>query len=332
MLLLPPVGGSRQATKHLLEACKNSPSLETIHEFDCHKYHSAFATLLKTPDEDMIVDLLNQSLVVQCLQHSITHLFVPALCPLTRFTLELLFKQGMTTIHWFIEDYRRATYLKDVLPGYSHCIAIQRGPIPQWCLQSNTHYCYLPTAASGESIKGYETNKAAQKSLDIAFVGLPSTYRITILERLCSQGFSLAIAGEGWNKYKGPLVKSIVNNSWIDTEESLAIMQSAKIVLNLSFNKPSPHNFDDQISPRVFDILAMGSVLISDSLPLLDESLKECLYYTFQNEEELDSLISRVLGEYHLLNDRLQNNHTHIKQSHTWEQRVEQILAFANNR
>lgn len=98
-LMLPPTGGARQAATHLLNAFKQMSSSVSLHVFDCKKYLSGFNTLLKNPDEAMVVDLLNQSLVVQCLQYEITHLLAPALCPVTLFTLNLLKKQRITTIH-----------------------------------------------------------------------------------------------------------------------------------------------------------------------------------------------------------------------------------------
>lgn len=332
LLLLPPEGGARQAATSLLNAFQNKIPTISFHFFDCKKYISAFSTMLKKSEKEIVVDLLNHSLIVQCVQYEITHLLVPALCPITLFTLNLFKKQNITTIHWFIEDYQRATYWKEVIAGYSWFLAIQRGPIREMCKKINCHFSYLPTAASEESITF--TQRDVHKKVTVSFVGFPSSYRIEFLEFLLSKNLSLSIAGEGWNSYKGPLADSIVTGTWVDSQQAVKVLSSASIALNLSYNEPTGDLSDVQLCPRVFDILAIGTVLLTEDVPLLHETVDDCHFYTFKNREEAVEKINMILSELEQnredIENKMEKNRRIILQKHTWEKRVEQILQLCS--
>lgn len=331
-LLLPPEGGARQASKNLLHAFKEKIPENSFHFFDCKKYISGFNTLLKKPDDTIVVDLLNQSLVVQCLQYEITHLLVPALCPIYLFTLNLLKKRGIVTILWFIEDYQRATYWKEVIPGYTWFLAVQKGPFKEICEKNSCNFAYLPTAASGESITFKQQN--VPTTADVSFVGFPSPYRIGFLEFLQSKGISLAIAGEGWNAYNGPLRDSIVADTWVDSRQAAQIMCTASVALNMSFNEPAGNLSDIQLSPRIYDILSIGTILLTEDVPLLHETIGDCHFYAFKNREEAVEKIRLILSELEQdredIEEKTEKNRRIILQKHTWEKRAEQILALCS--
>ena len=331
-ILLPPEGAARQVATSLLNAFKQKLPEKSLHYFDCKKYYSGFNTMLKNPEENMIVDLLNQSLIVQCIQYEITHILVPALCPVTLFTLTLIKKQKITSIHWFVEDYRRANYWKDILPGYSWFLAVQKGFIQEECRKNNCQFAYLPTAPSDESLKFKRLDTNLNKKTDIVFVGFPTPYRIEFLEYLLSQSFSLTIDGEGWDGYSGPLSDSIITGKWIDPQQAVQIMGSASIAINLSYAKPSGDLYDIQLSPRVYDILAMGTALLSEDVPLLHETVGDCHYYTFKNKEDAAGKIHQIISDLDKENikNKIENNRSIILQNHTWEKRAEQIIELCS--
>lgn len=328
IFLLPPEGAARQAAGNLLKAFQKKQSTTSLHVFDCNKYLSAFNMMLKGPDQEIAVDLLNQSLVVQCLQYDCTHLFVPALCPVTLFTLNLLQKQNSITIHWFIEDYRRTTYWQETITGYTWFLAIQKGPLPEFCKENNCRFAFLPTAASEEFFTSEKPPQELYPEVDVAFIGLPSSYRVNLLEYLVSRKVSLAIAGEGWDAYNGPLSRYLITNKWVDTRQAAQIMGSAPVALNLSFKEPGRDRADMQVSPRVYDILASGCILLTEEVPLLHETVGDCHYYTFTSKEEAAEQISHILLKITSGNTNkiIQENREIILQKHTWEKRAEQII------
>lgn len=331
LFVLSPLGGARQASQNLNDAFQNCLEPSRLITFDSRKYLNSFKALLKTPDETMAVDLLNQALIVQCLQYSITHLFVSALCPITLFTLNLLKKQNIITIHWFFEDYRRALYWKEIIGGYTWFLAIQKKPFTSLCKSHGSRYAYLPTAASTkQNIDSVSIDK--ETTSDIAFVGLPSRYRIEFFEYLLSQGFTMSIAGEGWSNYRGSLESSIVSGIWVDEVETANILKSAIIAVNISVNRPTEECDDTQISPRVFDILSTNQTLLTEDVPLIHETLGDCHFYTYRTKEEAVSQIKTILKKSHLnsLYSHLKKNRDIILQKHTWANRAIQIIELCN--
>jgi hypothetical protein len=320
-LVLSPDGAARSVSMHCAKAfeLKFGSDCKT---FDCLTYRNAFSQMQKHENDEMTVDLLNQSLIVSCLDFSATHILVMALSPVTVFALNLLRKKGVKTIHWFFEDFQRATYWKDVLAGYDHFCAIQRGPLPEACAASGAEYHFLPTATNmaipTQNIRG-------DRPYEIGFIGIPSLYRISLLEFLLSKGLRIAIAGSGWNNYHGPLRQSIVKNGWVNEEEYFELLQRSKIGINISVDEPVDRALT-HISPRVYDILIAGCALVSEEVPLLAESLPHCTYYTFDSTESAFRIIQKALSDCTLSLSNIEKNINNVVLNHTFEQRVEQLV------
>ena len=330
MLLLSLEGGARQVSVSIAASFNSKLPPGTFHIFDCQKYLSTFLMLLKKRDETIAVDLLNQSLVVQCLQYSITHLFVPALCPITLFTLNLLKNLNITRIHWFFEDYKRANYWKDIIPGYSWFFAIQNDPIQHLCEINRCQFKYLPTATSDTVLSFSLQNNIYKKHTDVSFIGIPSEYRISFLEFLVQNGISLSIAGKGWDKYSGLLSKCIVENSWVDSIKMMEIVNYSRIALNLSVKHPNEEISSAQLSPRIFDILTSNTILLTEDVPLLYETLKNCYFHTFKSNENALTEIVSILRNYsvEMLFEKFTENKKIISADHTWNNRVDKIISL----
>ena len=327
-IVLSPEGAARSAGLETVKAFSqlvNSPDVKT---FDCKVYLDAFKNMLKSPDETMVVDLLNHALIVQCLEFHATHVLVLALSPVTLFTLNLLRDQKITTAHWFYEDFRQAAYWKDVLAGYRYFFAVQKGPIIDECKKCNVRYVFLPTAASALP----QDKPVAQSEFkkDAAFIGIPSAYRIRVLEFLAVHGVRLAIAGQGWDRYQGPLAPCIINGGWIDGKQSAAILQSAFTGINLSLNDPQLDRSNTNISPRVFDVLMSGGVLVTEEVPLVHEVLPDCSYHCFSNEAEALSIIQAVCAHPEKEQENIAKNRQAIKAGHLYVNRVQRIVEITD--
>jgi hypothetical protein len=324
--VLSPQGAARAVGEESIKALVQCAGADAVKIFDSRTYQKAFASLLSKPDETMVVDLLNHALVVQCLDFKTTHLLVLALCPVTLFTLNLLRNQGITTTHWFYEDYRQALYWKTVLPGYHYFFAIQKGPLVHACAAQKTRYVFLPTAASSAMAVVRPAGSAA--GADVAFIGIPSPYRIGILEFLALQGIRLAIAGSGWNSYRGLLEQFIVNGKWTNAQHMATILSNATIGLNLSTMDPKGDRENSHISPRVFDMLQAGCALVTEEVPLIHEILIDCAFYTFLGHEQALGVIKEVLSHPERERDRAEKNWEMIRTRHTYEHRVREIMSL----
>ena len=324
IFVIPPDGAARTVALNISDAFKTIIPIEYVKIFDTFKYLSAFRTMLKNPDPDTTVDLLNQTLVVSSLDFGTTHILSGALSPLTLFTLNLLRKQGITTIHWFYEDYHKASYWKDVISGYDHFCAIQKGILPSECQKAGSKYHYLPTATSCVF-----QMQQSERRFDIAFIGIPSPYRISILEHLACEGFHLLIAGSGWGAYEGILKKNIISGTWVDNDISFSLLNQSKIGLNISIENPSGRS-DVHISPRAFDILASGCILLTEKVPLIDDTIPLCKYHTFSSIKDAVIKADKILNNYQNESITSKQNIEIITSQHTYKNRATDILNYLN--
>jgi len=326
IVVIPPEGAARAVAFNAYNALSIEAGSGNVKSFDCHTYLSAFKKLLNTPDENMAVDLMNQSLLTAVLDFEAHYVLTGALSPVTLFILNILKKQNIITIHWFYEDYQRAGYWKDVISGYSHFCAIQKGELQKVCLQSNSKYHFLNTALSFEPRPHQET----PRKYDVAFIGIPSSYRIHILEKIVAAGFSCAIAGSGWDMYDGLLNSSIVHPTWADSVQGKTLLSAATIGINLSVEEPFCRD-DVHISPRVYDVLACKAVLLTEYVPLINDVLSGCTYFTFSSSDDCIGKIRYILDNTRIIQESLSENYEIVITRHTYRNRIQSLIEFVSH-
>ncbi|MBN1760727.1 MAG: glycosyltransferase family 1 protein [Chitinispirillaceae bacterium] len=321
ILVIPPEGAARNVAHHTANAFLKLLGQDTFKVVDSASYLHAFTQLLRTPDDSMTVDLFNQSLTVTTFNFQPTHLLVTALAPVTLFTLNLMRKYGIRTIHWFFEDYRKATYWESVIEGYDHFFAVQRGNLQERCAGTDTAYCFLPTACACADIP-YTNGK---RPYDLVFIGLASSYRASVLETLARGNLRIAIAGSGWNQYHGPLEPMIVTSSWVNDEQAFSLMQQSKTGINLSFDNPSGRE-DVQISPRLYDLMAAGCLPVSEDVPLLEMAAPGAQVSRFSTADEAVVVVKKLLEGYSPQDHRIVENRALVLNRHRYVHRIEEII------
>jgi Glycosyl transferases group 1 len=329
-IVVPPEGAARESGFETSRAFEDLLGKDSCRIFDSKKYLDFFNSQLKHPEETLVVDLFNHALAVQCLDFGAANCLVCALSPVTPFILNLLRAHGVATSHWFYEDYRRAQYWKYVLAGYDYFFAIQKGPLPEACRRAGSAYFFLPTAARSHCSAPTADADPPNRPTDIGFIGIPSPYRIEMLEFLAQKGFSLRVAGLGWDRYNGPLKDSIVNTLWTDGKKAEEILAASKIGINLSVLPPDSDRQNTHVGPRVFDVLAAGCVLITEDVPLAGDTLKNLHYLTFANKEDAARQSAEIMT--HLDKDKpfLNSNRTTVCREHLYANRVMEILRLTD--
>lgn len=325
VFVLPPEGAARQVGEKAWKTLAGLLPAADRKLFDTKTYLDAFDRLLKEPADNMVVDLANQALIVQAMDFGATHMLVMALSPVTRFTADLLKRRGVRMLHWFIEDYRQAKYWKDVLPAYSDFLAIQRGPVEKACAEAGVRFAYVPTAPilkTRDAVKGWREREST-----VAFIGFPSRYRIEVLETMAREGVPLRIAGLGWDKYRGPLEPSLTGRGWFGPEEAFRLLEGARIGLHLPNDDPASGRGDSHVSPRVFDILAAGCLLLSEEAPLIRETLAGCGFVEFRGPSEAARAAKAALAEAPA-EDVLARNRDIALLEHGFARRMADILAI----
>jgi hypothetical protein len=325
-MTIPPVGAARMVALQLAAAFKDVAPLRAPKLFDFGASGEALKRMLNPTGLSLLPDFQNHMLIVQCLDYHATHLLVPALCPVPLHTLRLLRHYGVRTLHWFIEDYRQAIYWKDVVAGYEWFFAMQDSPLREYCQSQGTKFECIATAGLEPEIE--PELKAEQRPADVAFVGIPTPYRIEVLEYLASRGIRLAVGGHGWNRYVGPLRSSVRAGSWIEGPQLSALLYSARIGLNLSQTDPEENREATQISPRVFDIALHGLPLITEAVPLLRATAPGIAAVQFSSKEDAAVKIGDMLERYDGELVRAEQNRQTAVARHRYRNRVEQMLAM----
>ena len=164
--------------------------------------------------------------------------------------------------------------------------------------------CYVPIGYS----KAYGmVGDAKSRNIDISFIGSPLRHRLKILERIAEEaghnGWNMRIYGPFyesryfWKKYvlwiKYPNIFRCLRNGYVTTEQAANIYVQSKIALNIHDTRHSSPN------PRTFDILAAGTLEISDVRQnYVDGLLPVKAYVVYEN---LDDLIEKL--HYYLKNE-----------------------------
>ena len=322
VLAIPPEGAARSVALHTANAFLQHLPADAFKTIDAVPYLNGFRQLLKKPDDTMTVDLFNQAFAVACLDFQPTHCLVAALAPVTLFTLQLLRKHGIRSAHWFFEDYRRTPYWKSVLEGYDYLFAIQRGQVEPACKTTGVAYHYLSTACACADLQYNVT----ARQFDVVFIGIPSSYRVSVLEGLAQAGLRLAVAGSGWNNYHGLLEPVITSASWINDEQAFALMQQAKTGINLSFDNPSGRD-DVHISPRLYDLCAAGCLPVTENVPLLYDAAPGVEISTFSTTEEAVNVVTGLVKAYSPDDQRIAGNREIILNHHRYTHRVAEIIS-----
>lgn len=325
MVVLPPEGAARQVGESAWKAfCAVLPA-ERRKLFDTRIYLDGFDKLLKDPADDMVVDLLNQALSVQCLDFEATHLLVLALSPVTLFNADILKRHGIVTVHWFYEDFRQAKYWKAVLPAYNHFLAIQRGPIESACREQGVGFHYLPTAYTlpPDPLPIPWRDRTG----GIVFVGFPSPYRIAVLEALAAASLPLKVSGTGWEKYRGPLEPCLQGSGWTGPAQVQALLGGAQVGLHLPTEDPSEDRDNCHVSPRVFDILLSGCALLCEDAPLIRETIRGCVYREFRGPAQAVEAARQALAAGIPQEAQASNRET-ILREHSFAKRIATLMTL----
>jgi len=285
--------------------------------------------LLKDTDEDMVVDLLNQSMMIKSLDFGTTHLLVVPLSPITLFILNLHKKMGVKNLHWFYEDYRRAEYWKGILGGYHAFIAVQKGEVESECRALGVTFKYLPTGTHPH--EGPIIGAESLRGVDVAFIGIPTPYRTEVLESLVADGVKVKVAGSGWDRYLGPLKDFIISGKWVSSNESRQILIGAKIGLNLSVHDPTPDRDNTQISPRVYDIIDSNCLLVTENVPLAKESLGDIEYLTFDSHLDVIKVIKTGLENFKTHQGSFARNKDIIHSDYSYANRAAEIISLGES-
>lgn len=317
-VVVPPVGASRKQALRIAKAIQQEFGGGSF-VYDSKDALAHIQSSLRNSEQTMLVDWMNQNMVVKVLEQGATHLLSLSMAPVDPYYLNLLRSKGIFCLHWILDDLRVADYWHAVLQGYDLVVSNQRGDVPRECLQKKVGFQFLPLAAD-VVVSGAGTMWDA-RSLDIAFMGEWSPYRVQTLEMLSAAGLSLGIQGEGWEKEKGFLARCILKTG---ESTEMELYRHARIALHLSHGQPSQNGCEEPIGSNVYNSIALGALPFLEAGPLNVQSLKDLGYQEFRSTTELLAKCLHyrqqgVQSEYILANQQA------IQREHNLHHRVRQL-------
>jgi Glycosyl transferases group 1 len=156
---------------------------------------------------------------------------------------------------------------------------------------------------------------------ELLFVGNSRNRHRPVLDALRDSSWDLAVYGTNWRAEL--LDPRRVRGEWVANEELHRYYAAARINLNDHWPDMRDEGF---ISNRLYDILASGGFAISDAVPGLAEEFDSAIP-GWEDPDGLRSLIDRYLADTASRDRAAERGRAAVLARHTFEHRVETILA-----
>jgi spore maturation protein CgeB len=145
------------------------------------------------------------------------------------------------------------------------------------------------------------------KIYDIVFVGNTKKNRIRpVISDLGNHPYNITIWGWGW---KGLIPDQWYGGDYYENEKLNELYSLSKIVLNDHHEDMRREGF---INPRIIDVLASGSFVISDDVLGMDELLNSSVA-TYSKPEELRTTLDHFLQSEHAREEHIRRGQNAVK-------------------
>lgn len=324
MVVLSPDGAARSYGMLILEELKKQG--QELQVFDCLKWRELLENSLQKHAVEFAVDLMGQALITQLVQYQIKRILVLPLSPVQPFFLNLMGQMGIRRIHWFYEDYRVAHYWRSVAPAYDVFLTMQKGQWLQQLDELKVKHQFLPMAASETCAQ--EARALTDRAWDFVFVGVASEYRVRTLMEIASWGYKVLVAGESWPVMQG-VEHYMPEINWLPEQLSWQLYGNSIFGLALSVEDPSLGNSrsEQQLSPRVYEMIACGCVPVFERLEQVAELLQDIEKIEFDHIAELRQSLGCWNWEF-WLNEGMELNQQRLLFKHSWKKRVSELLEY----
>ena len=254
-----------------------------------------------------------------------------AQAPLTLAVLEHLRKKKFLTAMWFVENYRHLTYWQQLAPGYDYWFVIQQDDCHTALRRAGApHVSYLPMAADPTIHRPLtlSMNEQLEFGSDLSFVGAGYPNRRMLLPRWIQKDWTFKVWGNEWDG-AGALSSVLQRHgARIDTDTCVKVFNASSINLNLHSN--TGEGLDpaaDFVNPRTFELAACGAFQLVDRRALLPDLFSENEVVSFEQVEEVPSLIRTWLRDPVGRRTIADAARQRVLRQHTYEHRMKDLLA-----
>lgn len=277
------------------------------------------------------VETLSSMLLESFAEKPIDILICMAQAPISARALQELRRQGVITVLWFVEDYLRFTYWKEMSKYYDFVFTIQKGDCIE-AIRAAGAGCvhYLPTGCDPRfhtpmSVTPEEREKWGSP---ISFVGAGYHNRQQAFASLAHYPFK--IWGSEWPGCK-PFDRMVQEDSRrISPEEYIKIFNATDININLhsSSERDGVDPTGDFLNPRTFELASCQAFQLVDERSLLPEAFvagEEVV--TFNSVADLKEKIDYYTNRPDERKRIARNSRERVLRDHTYEKRMEEMLS-----
>ncbi|MEY4669778.1 MAG: hypothetical protein RL518_2477 [Pseudomonadota bacterium] len=277
------------------------------------------------------VDFVSEVLLETLHEKPIDILICMAQAPISAKALNELRSKGVITVLWFVEDYLRFTYWREMAKHYDFVFTIQKGDCIEKIKAAGAgEVHYLPTACDPFFHAPLQLSPEDKErwGSPISFVGAGYHNRVQTFASLGNAPFK--IWGSEWPLVK-PFDRLVQDEARrIKPEEYIKIFNATEVNLNLhsSSERGGVDPTGDFVNPRTFELAACGAFQLCDDrqlLPELFEVGKEII--TFSSREDMLEKIQYYLAHPEERKVVCERARARVLKDHSYARRMEQMLS-----
>ncbi len=282
--------------------------------------------------ENHYAQMLSSVVLENIREHPVDIVVCMAQAPLTGAALEQLRKAGIITVLWFVEDYLRFTYWREMSRYYDFVFTIQQGECLDLIRKAGAgDVQYLPMAADPgihRPLALSDQDKARWGS-PLSFVGAGYYNRQQVFASFADM--PMKIWGTEWPTCK-PFTDLVQEEGRrLTPDEYIKIFNATDININLhsSTERGDVDPSGDFVNPRTFELAACGAFQLVDEralLPELFEAGKELI--TFKDSKDLRAKIAYYSDKPAERKAIADAGRARVLKDHTYDARLKQMLSY----
>ncbi|OPX30433.1 MAG: hypothetical protein B1H08_01680 [Candidatus Omnitrophica bacterium 4484_171] len=245
-------------------------------------------------------------------------------------TVKKIGERGIKTILWTIDPPRNFEPVIESAPFYDFVFCGGSEAIDILNKHNIKNIYFLPFACDPGYAYPVEVNKEEKEFYrsDVVFVGSYYPNRLEILEKITD--FNLGVWGPGWDRISNnsPLKKCIRKAEGVDYKEWRKIYSSSKMALTIHYQDGK--TICHQASPRVYEVLACKSFLLSDNQRDVVRLFEPRRYLDiFDNINDLREKLNYYLKSPEKRRAIAECGYREVIKKHTYIHRVKEIFNIA---
>lgn len=276
------------------------------------------------------IEMMSQVILESISEKPIDILICMAQAPVSGRVLMELRKMGIITVLWFVEDYLRFTYWKDIAQYYDFIFTIQQDD----CIKSiksagagEVHYLPVGCDPIVHTPLRLTADEKKRWGSAVSFVGAGYHNRQQIFAQLCETDFKLW--GTEWPTCK-PFDRIVQEGGRrLAPEEYVKIFNATDININLhsSAERDGIDPYGDFVNPRTFELAAAGAFQLSDQRSLMPELFEyEKEIVTFKSSKEMRDKIDYYLSHPEERSKITSAAREKVLTHHTYQHRMRQMM------